>query len=176
MNITWKEWVKDVEKISKCNARTLLHGRSKINPDALENERQDYYIPAIDLFESGESEISGPTFFEEESSSTYIYLCFLVLLVVYCRIYTTGVPIDEGNVWSLSVGDRRRLILSSLRDRYELAMEKLKCCMKEYNLFYEYCEVIIFFIQNYILQLSPVYLISFDFITIPVLPPISSST
>ena len=73
-------------------------------------------------------------------------------------------------MWSLSAEDRRRLILSSLRDRYELAMEKLKCCMKHYNLLFERYEVTIFSIKITILQLwftsSPLILT-----TIPVLPP-----
>ena len=82
-----KEWVKDVGISSKYNkktsfSRTLPRGESEIDHDAMEKERlmaQDDYI---DLFES--VEITMPTFFEQESSSKYICLCCLVLLVAYC--------------------------------------------------------------------------------------------
>ena len=87
LNNAWQKWVKDVGISSKYNkktsfSRTLPRGESEIDHDAMEKERlmaQDDYIP--DLFESGE--ITMPTFFEQESSSKYIYLC-LVLLVAYC--------------------------------------------------------------------------------------------
>ena len=54
---------------------------------------------------------------------------------------TGGLPIDESHVWELSPGDRKRLIVYSLQDRYEQAMERLKECVKEYNMMHEEYEV-----------------------------------
>ena len=44
-------------------------------------------------------------------------------------------------MWSLTPTDRRRLIVASLRDRYEQAMERLKEAVKQYNMARESYEV-----------------------------------
>ena len=53
----------------------------------------------------------------------------------------TGASVEVSNVWELSGEDRRRLVASSLRDRYERAMEDLKEKMKHYNTTRESYEV-----------------------------------
>ena len=58
----------------------------------------------------------------------------------YPVIYT-GASVEVSNVWELSGEDRRRLVASSLRDRYERAMEDLKEKMKHYNTTRESYEV-----------------------------------
>ena len=45
------------------------------------------------------------------------------------------------NVWEMSGDERRRLIVSALRDRYERAMEDLTESMKQYNIIREEYEV-----------------------------------
>ena len=47
------------------------------------------------------------------------------------------------NVWEMNGDERRRLIVSALRDRYERAMEELTESMKQYNIIREEYEVII---------------------------------
>ena len=55
--------------------------------------------------------------------------------------YHLVAPLEVSNVWELNGDDRRRLIVSALRDRYERAMEELKESMKAYNMTREIYQV-----------------------------------
>ena len=52
-------------------------------------------------------------------------------------------PVDESDVWKLSVKDRKRLMTISLRGRYDHAMERLKFHIQQYNMILELYKVYI---------------------------------
>ena len=61
-----------------------------------------------------------------------------IYTIYYVYIVT---PLEVSNVWEFNGDDRRRLIVSSLRDRHERAMEELKESMKIYNMTREIYQV-----------------------------------
>ena len=147
LQVAWKNWVAVISDYPKSDIKELpskstADGESETDHDALQSERlmaQDEY----DCDFSPSEEISIPIFFEELDNGEWIvWKCTennMFKLIPYN--ITGGPPIDESHVWDLSPGDRKRLIVYSLQDRYEQAMERLKECVKEYNMMHEKYEV-----------------------------------
>ena len=171
LQVAWKNWVAVISDYPKSDikvfpSKSTADGESETDHDALQSERlmaQDEYdcdfSPSEEIsipifFEeldngdicrapAGALQISFPIFFEELDNGEWIvWKCTennMFKLIPYN--ITGGPPIDESHVWDLSPGDRKRLIVYSLQDRYEQAMERLKECVKEYNMMHEKYEV-----------------------------------
>ena len=146
LQIAWEKWVADISDYPKSDikispSKSSADGESETDHDALQSERlmaQDEHDD--DFFPS--EEISILIFFEELDNGEWIVWKpteSMFKLIPYN--ITGGPPIDDSHVWELSPGDRKRLIVYSLQDRYEQAMERLKECVKEYNMMHEEYEV-----------------------------------
>ena len=138
LNRAWSKWVKgasfsNTQAVARntTTPTSSLHYDSDSEYDSRESEIEHNNDVEVETF---------TTLFDNSDLESGIHT---LSPLSCCHIHglIAGDPVKVSKVWELGPHDRRRLIRTALRDRYQSALENFKESIRQYNMIREVYEV-----------------------------------